>query len=261
MRKLPKLVELKDIKGDLHTHTNHNWISSHDAGLSSMQEMVNKAAQLSYQYIALGDHNPSISSYSNTKLLSLIKDRKNKIDKLKSLREAKGSKRPIKILNTLEIDIRANGSLSLPDKAVDMLDFATVSVHSSMKMKTDKMTQRVLAGLSHSKALILGHPTGRLINKRSSYQLNWDKIFDFCARNNKVIEINAHPKRLDLPDILVKEAIKSKVMLAINTDAHSTEHLDLMAYGLSVARRGWAQKKHILNTLTWNKLRDKINLS
>ena len=114
------------------------------------------------------------------------------------------------------------------------------------------MTKRVIHGLSHPKAKILAHPTGRLINQRVGYELDFDKIFDFCKKNNKALEINSWPTRLDLPDTLIMEAVKNNIKLVVNTDSHAVWQMDLMKYGVAMARRGWAKKNDILNTLGYN---------
>ena len=114
------------------------------------------------------------------------------------------------------------------------------------------MTKRAINGLSHPKAKILAHPTGRILNERSGYELDFDQIFEFCLKNNKALEINAWPNRLDLPDSLIRQAVKYGVKLAINTDSHSLTEMNLMKYGVAMARRGWAQKSDIINTLSYN---------
>ena len=126
-------------------------------------------------------------------------------------------------------------------------------------MDKSKMTERVLKGLSHPKAKILTHPTGRLINQRLGYELDWEKIFKYCKNNHRALEINAFPSRLDLPDTLVRKAIKEKVVLTINTDSHAKEQMDLMQHGVSVARRGWATSSDILNTWSYNEIEKWIN--
>jgi DNA polymerase (family 10) len=118
------------------------------------------------------------------------------------------------------------------------------------------MTDRIIKGLSHPKAKILGHPTGRLIGGREGYELDWDRLFDFCLKNKKILEIDAWPNRLDLPDFIVKEAVKAGVMLVIDTDSHLVDQMILMEYGVSVARRGWAEKKNIVNSLPKNRIDD-----
>ena len=152
----------------------------------------------------------------------------------------------------METDILPNGKLAVDDKSLELLDGTLVSIHSSFSMNKSDMTKRILSGLSHPKSKILTHPTGRLLNERPGYEVDFEKVFDFAKKHNKAIEINAWPSRLDLPDIMVREAVKQGVKLVIDTDAHALWHMDMMRFGVSVARRGWAEKKDILNTLGYH---------
>ncbi len=251
--KIPSLVKLKDIKGDLQMHTSFDIETSHDLGADSMEKMVQKGEKLGYQYLAFTAHNPSISRHTESQINSILKRRKLQIDKLNYSREK--NKKKLFVFNSLEIDIRPNGKLALPTSAFDHLDFGLASIHSSFRMKKDKMTQRILDGLKHPKIKILAHPTGRLLGRRESFEADWEKIFKFCREKNKFVEINAFPDRLDLPDFLVKQAIKIGVKLVISTDSHATSQLDFMPFGVYTARRGWAKKNDIINTLSYNEIR------
>ena len=244
---LPDLVKIGDIRGDLHIHTNYPIDSSHDYGISSMQEMINRAKELKYEYIGLSDHNPSIGNHTKNELYSILSKRKSIIDSIKK------SNKSIRVINLLEMDILASGELAIDNKTLELVDALIVSIHSSFSTNKEDMTRRVLAGLSNPKAKILAHPTGRLLNLRAGYELDWNRIFDFCVKNNKALEINAWPERLDLSDGLVKQAKEAGVKFVINTDSHAISHMDNMFYGVSVARRGWTEKKDILNTLPANK--------
>lgn len=247
---LPKLVELKDIKGDFHIHSSYPIEPSHDMGHNSMEEMLKYAINLGYEYLAFSEHNPSISKHTKQQTINILNKRSIFIEQLKNK-----FKKDIQIFSLMETDILPNGSLALDDKSLSIIDGSIVSVHSSFDMNREEMTERVIKGLSHPKAKILAHPTGRLINQRPGYDLVWDKIFDFCAKYNKAIEINSWPLRLDLPDLLVRQAIGKGVKLVIDTDSHATDHMDLMEYGVSVARRGWATKSDILNTMDYNQVK------
>ncbi len=246
--KLPKLIKLGDVKGDLQIHSNYPIEPSHDLGKNSMEEILEKAKSLGYEHIAFTEHNPSVSKHTISQILTIMKKRKAKIEQLKA------STKSVRILNLLEIDISADGRLALPEEAFNFIDAALVSIHSSFNQPKEAMTERVLKGLSHPKAKIFAHPTARLINQRDSISLDFEKIFEFCAKNKKAIEINAYPNRLDLPDILVQEAKKYGVKFTLGTDAHDNSGMVLMPYGVSVARRGWLEKDDILNTLPYNKL-------
>lgn len=242
---LPKLVNLQDIKGDLHLHSNYPIEPSHDLGKSTFEQMINKANSLGYQYLGFSEHNPSQNKHDESSFISILKDKKNYIDKLNYSSSKKYS---IKIFNGLEIDIKPDGNLAIPDKALENLDYAIASIHTNFTMDKKEMTKRIIKGLSHPKVKILGHPTGRKIQKREAYDAEWEKIFKFCLKNNKALEINSWPERQDLPDTMVRRAIEAGVLLVINTDSHRVGHMDLMKYGVYVARRGWAEKKNILNT-------------
>jgi DNA polymerase (family 10) len=154
----------------------------------------------------------------------------------------------------LEVDIKPDGRLSIDDDCANLLDGMIVSVHSSFSLPKSAMTKRIIGGLSHRKARILGHPTGRLINQRASFEADWNEIFHFCKNNNKAIEINASPSRLDPPEYLTREALEIGVKIVINTDSHAVDQMDLMKYGVMMARRGWVKKEDVVNTLSFNDL-------
>lgn len=243
--KLPKLVELSDIKGDLQIHSNFDIETSHDLGVSTYGQIVKKANDLNYEYIAFTDHNPSKKGHTKQQIVDLLKQKQESILKLN---EQLNYSCIQKVFNSLEIDINKDGSLPVPDEGLDTLDFALVSIHSVFDLSRDSMTDRVLKALGHPKVKLFAHPTARKINEREGVELDWNKIFDFCLENNKWIEINADPMRLDLPDILVREAVKKGVKMTIGTDTHEVSMMDNMQYGINVARRGWAQKVDIINT-------------
>ena len=238
-RKLPHLVELSDIKGDLQIHSNIDIEPSHDIGTSSINQIAQQAKSLGYEYVGLTDHNPSVSNHSEKQIMDLIQMRTNIIH---------NEERVIYMFNGLEIDIQSDGRRALPDAALELLDYACVSIHSSFRQTRKAMTSRVLAAFDHPKVKFFAHPTGRLLQEREGVELDWDQIFDFCVKNHKWLEIDGWPNRLDLPDVQVREAIKYGVKIVIDTDSHAAGQLELMRYGISVARRGWATKNAIINT-------------
>lgn len=244
---IPKLIDLKDIKGDFHIHSNYQIRSSHDYGTASYSEIADRAIQLNYSYIGFSDHNPKVTGHNKQEIIEILKNRKVAIE-----RQMKSKK--LKYYIGLEVDILTDGRLAVPDEAFDYLDYMIVAIHSAFHMSQNDMTARVLKGLNNKKVKILAHPTGRLIGKRDGYELQWDKIFAYCKNNDIAIEINSWPERLDLPDNLVREAIQHKVKLIINTDSHDNSHMDNMFYGVSVARRGWAEKTDIINTYNYKDL-------
>ncbi|HVZ12154.1 MAG TPA: PHP domain-containing protein [Patescibacteria group bacterium] len=242
---LPKLVELKDIKGDLHIHSDYQIDSSHDYGNASMQQMLTRAKELKYEYLGFSEHNPAGKNNDEKQICSILEKRAKFIEKLKE------SNKTIRIINLLECDILASGKLAIPDSAMDFVDGLIVSIHSSFNTPKEKMTERILSGLSNKKARIFAHPTGRLLNSRAGYEVEWDKLFTFVANNNKALEINSWPERLDLPDMLIRDALKKNIKFVIDTDSHALSHMDNMFYGVSVARRGWCEAKDILNTYSY----------
>jgi DNA polymerase (family 10) len=252
VHKLPKLVDLKDIKGDFHIHSNYPVEPSHDLGHDSMQKMIDRAVELNYEYIGFSEHNPSVGNHTNEQIFSILQKRLEKIEQLRM------NNKNIHIINLLEIDILANGNLALDDKSLELIDMAIVSIHSSFKTPKEEMTKRILSGLSHPKAKIFAHPSGRLINSRNPYEVDWKKLFTYVLQNNKALEINSWPTRLDLPDTLVKEAKEMGIRFVIDTDSHAVSHMENMPYGVAVARRGWCEKKDILNTLPYGKLAEWI---
>lgn len=246
LSKLPKLIEQKDMKGDLHIHSSFPIEPSHDTGKDSFETIINKANELKYDYIGFSEHNPSVSKHTKQQIYDLIKKRNEKIEQISK------SNKNVRIIKMLEIDILASGNLSINDKTLNELDLAIVSIHSGFSDNKETMTKRIINGLSHKKAKILAHPTGRLINIRPGYELDWDQVLSFCKKYNKALEINSWPTRLDLPEAIVRKAVDFGVKLIINTDSHAAWQMDMIKYGISVAKRGWAKKQDILNTLEYN---------
>lgn len=214
---LPDLVELIDIRGDLHMHTNFPPETSHDAGANSPEELVAKAESLGYEYIAFSEHNLK-STWSEKQTLDVLKEKQERVQELNE--KLKGKKALKHIFNSLEIDIQPSGKLSIPEKGFAYLDMAIVSLHSGFRGTKSEQTKRVLAALQFPKVRIFGHPTGRRLNEREGVELDWEKIFEICLSQNKWLEINASPDRLDLPDVLVHAAVKAGVKLVIDTDTH-----------------------------------------
>ncbi|MEK6953315.1 MAG: PHP domain-containing protein, partial [Nanoarchaeota archaeon] len=244
--KIPDLIKAKDIKGDFHIHSNYDLKVSHDLGLNSYVELYLKAKKLNYSYIGFSDHNTRFSNSSEKEIVDILKKRNVFIHK--SLIKYKNQN--IDYYLGLEVDILTNGSLALPYKALNLLDYIIVSIHSSFNMDTKTMTKRVITALNNSKVKILAHPTGRLLNKRDGYNLDWLKIFEVCKKRNIALEINSWPERLDLSDSIIKQAVDNSVKLIINSDSHAVSHMDNMPYGVSIARRGWAKKNDIINSYT-----------
>lgn len=254
--RLPDLIQSEDIKGDFHIHTSYNLEPSHDLGDSSLTQILDTASLLGYEYIGISDHNPSIGNHSEKEIISIMKRRKEYYEDKYTSWKKKNNKN-VQLYIMLEIDIQPNGELALPNGAFEYIDAAIISVHSSFHMDRKEMTNRVVTGMRvNPKVRMFGHPTGRLLTKREGYELDWNEIFAVCKERNLAIEINAHPYRLDLPDALVYTAIQNHVPLVINSDTHQLSNMQLIPYGVSVARRGWATKDDIINTLSYNKINE-----
>lgn len=244
--KIPDLVQIGDVKADLQIHSNYNLEPSHDLGQASVEEILKRADKLNYNYVAITDHNPSISNHSADQIVHILRTREKYFQSIMNKKNTR-----CKLFNSLEVDIRPDGQLSLPEQALKHLDFILISIHSSFNMPVSDMTDRILRALDNPKVKILAHPTARLLNKRDSISADWDKIFKKCKSKNIAIEINASPARLDLPDRLIREAQKYELVFSLGTDSHDLEGLDNMVYGVDTARRGWLSAKQIINT--WNK--------
>lgn len=259
---LPQLIELKDINGDLHLHSDFPIETSHDEGVNSMKDILIKAAALSYEYVGFSEHNPSTSRHNAVEIIDLLKRKQERVEEINYSYEKTSNRRVNQLLtrafNGLEIDIKPDGELAIPEKGLDFLDYAIVSLHSSFRMPREEMTKRVLRALDHPKVKILGHPTGRKLGERAGVELDWEKIFSFCLEQSKWLEINAWPERLDLPDSLVREAVIRGVKMIICTDSHAATQMNLMRYGVSVARRGWSEKSDIVNTLEYNDFKEML---
>lgn len=253
--KLPKLVELPEVKGDFHIHSDFNIETSHDLGSSGLIELVQASKKLGYEYIAISDHNPSTSNHNQKQIIDLIKRRNEYIDKFLSSRV---NDVKIKIFKSLEIDISGDGSIAIPDEALNLLDFAIVSIHSQFVADEKKQTTRILNALSYPKVKILGHPTGRQLLKRNGINCDWDQIFDFCAKKNIWLEANGNPLRMDLPDQLIQKAKGSGVKFTLGTDSHASGQMGYMPSAVSLARRGWLTKKDVINCLGYNEVREAV---
>ena len=257
---IPTLLEIKDIRGDLHIHSDFGFPSSHDLGTSPLSEILRMAINNNYEYVGISDHNPKFLGLSEKQKISIISRRKKYLLSQYHAYEKDVKSRVPELLIGMEVDIRPDGSLALSDKAMESLDYVIASIHGSFDLTEEANTRRIQKALSHPKVKILGHPTNRILNGREPISANWEKIFTYCAQNKKVIEINAYPNRLDLPDDLIKQALTKKVNLVINTDSHDVDQMENMKYGVWQARRGYAQKSHIVNTLSVKKLRLMLEL-
>lgn len=239
---LPKLVKLEDIRGDLHSHTDQS------DGKNTIDEMLDTAARKNYEYYCVSDHTKSLTIANGLDEARVLK----RIEEIDAIN--KSGKRKMKILKGAEVDILANGELDLDDSVLDQLDLITLSIHSRMKDTREVMTERVCHAMESKYAHILGHPTGRLLLRRPEFEIDLEKVFETAKRNNVVMELNAHPQRLDLNVGNLRAAKRWGLKVAINTDAHRTEELDFMKYGVFQARRGWIERNDVVNTLPLKEL-------
>jgi len=234
---LPKLVTYEDIRGTFHCHTNYS------DGHNTLAEMVTGAQKLGWEYLGIADHS-KVAAYANGLTEERVKQQQKEIDGL----NAKYTN--FKIFKGTEVDILVNGDLDFSDKVLSSFDYAVASVHSNFKLSEADMTKRILKAVKNKYVTMIGHLTGRLLLERDGYPLNQIDIINAAADYGKVIEINAHPMRLDLDWRMVKYAISKGVKIAINPDAHSVAGLHDVKYGVGIARKGWCEKKDVLNTLS-----------
>lgn len=233
--KLPKLINYKDIKGDLQMHT--KWSD----GSNTVEEMALAAKDLGHEYICLTDHTGKLAIAGALNEKEIIKQGKE-IDKVnKKLNN-------FKILKGVEVNIKSDGNLDMKNSILKSLDVVVASIHSGFKNSKDKITDRMFRAMENENVDIIAHPTGRIINKRPSYEFDAEKIFKKAEETKTIMEINSFPDRLDLNSIHVRAAIKASVKLVISTDAHSVDHLKFFKFGVDTARRGWAEKKDVVNT-------------
>lgn len=238
---LPRLVELGDIKGDLQMHTTAS------DGKTSVEEMAQAAKKLGYQYILITDHSKAVTIANGL-------DEKRAVENIRRIKAARKKVTGIEIWTGAEVDILGDGRLDYPDDLLRQFDIVLASVHSRMTMPADEMTARLLKALQNPYVRILGHPTGRHILKRDSFQFDLEKVFEAAQKAGVILELNGNPERLDLSDRLVKRVRDRGMKIIISTDAHHPDHFRFMRYGVMTARRGWIEKKDVLNTLPPEKL-------
>ncbi len=232
---VPKLVALSDIRGDLHVHT--DWSDGHD----NIGAMAQAAKARGYRYLGISDH-------SAGRGIAHGLDEARLRQQILSIRELNREISGIHLFTGLEVDIRADGSLDIADELLGELDIVTAAVHSGMGQGEAQMTERIIRALENPNVDVLAHPTCRLLPAREPVAVDMEAIFRVAVRTGTALEINAMPSRLDLKDTHTYRARELGVRLIINTDAHSTEHLDFMRFGIGVARRGWCQAEDILNS-------------
>ncbi|MGO9260860.1 MAG: DNA polymerase/3'-5' exonuclease PolX [Bryobacteraceae bacterium] len=235
--RLPELVELKDVRGDLHMHTTET------DGRATLEEMAQAARERGYEYIAITDHSKALAMTNGL-------DEARVVAFAKQVRELnRDGRAPLRLFSGLECDILKDGAMDLAHDALAQLDLVIGSVHSHLNMESAEMTDRLLRALECPQLRILGHPTGRILLHRDAFPFDFDRVVAEAVRRGVWLEINASPERLDLNGALVRAAKAKGARFTISTDAHHPQHLANMRYGVAMARRGWLGANDILNTL------------
>lgn len=238
--KLPELLELPQIRGDLHMHT--TWSD----GIHTIEQMAEHARQLGYEYIAITDHSRSLQIARGLSIDKLLRQREE-IARLNSRWQ------DFRIFAGTEMDILPDGTLDYPDEVLQQLDFVIGSVHSVFRQSKEVKTARVIAAIHNPYVRMIGHPTGRLLSRRPAYEIDLEQVFQAAADTGTIIEINCTPNRLDLNDVAAKRAKELGVKLAINTDSHEIDELYAMRLGVGTARRAWLTADDVINA--WDRKR------
>ena len=242
--KLPKLIEVADIRADLQVHS--NWSD----GKLTMLEMAQAAAKRGIKVIAFTDHSVSLGVTGGLSMERHAEQQKEIEQTQKELGDS------IRILHATEVEIKADGSLDYPDEFLASLDLVLASLHTSLRQPREKVTQRLLNAIRNPHVDIIGHPTGRLIPEREGADLDMDAVLAAAAESGVALEINAHPARLDLEDVYARRAKELGIPISINTDAHSEADLDMLHFGVATARRAWLTAEDVINTWPTEKLLD-----
>lgn len=242
--KLPKLIEEKDIKGDLHAHSNFS------DGVDTMLEMAEGAKRMGFEYIAITDHSSSMGMVRGIK-------EKNIEEYLEKIEDVRKKVHGIHILSGTEVDIEEDGSLYLPDELLKKLDWVVASVHSHFKQTETVMTKRLMKAIENPHVKVIGHPFTRKILERAPIEFNFTEVAKHAKKHGVALEINASPERLDLPDIYIRQAKELRVMLTIDSDSHDKNGFNFR-FGVAQARRGWCEKGDVLNTLSWAELQKRL---
>lgn len=233
---LPRLIELADIRSELHSH------STWSDGKLSIRQMAEAARERGIKLLAITDHSASLGVTGGMKAEDLIRQRRE----IEAVQRELGDS--IRLLQGAEVEILADGRLDYPDEVLSQLDIVCASIHTSLRQPRDKVTERMLNAIRNPHVDMIGHPTGRMLPNREPADLDMDAVLAAAAEHHTALEINAHPSRLDLDDVYARRAIGLGIRLSINTDAHSDTDFDLLHFGVATARRGWVTAEDVINT-------------
>ncbi|HPD61153.1 MAG TPA: DNA polymerase/3'-5' exonuclease PolX [Thermodesulfobacteriota bacterium] len=235
--KLPHLVEHRDVRGDAHVHSHYS------DGTATLEEIAKKAEAIGLEWVAICDHSQSLKIAGGLSLTRME-------EKISAIKKFNQKSKKVTLLCGTEVDINNDGRLDYPDELLRKLDVVIAAIHSGFKQDEKTLTSRIIKAMRHPRVHIIAHPTGRLIGERDAYAVNLEMVLEEAAQTNTALEINAYPQRLDLNDIYSRAAKDKEAKLAIGTDAHILDQMEYLELGVSVARRGWLEKKDILNCLS-----------
>jgi len=245
--RLPSLVELNALRGDTHVH------SVYSDGVMTLEEIATKAEAMGLEWVAVCDHSQSLRIAGGVSVSEME-------EKIKEVAAFNRKSRKVKLLCGSEVDIKNDGSLDYPDELLDRLDVVIAAIHTGFKQDEATITGRIIAAMRHPKVDVVAHPTGRLLGERDAYAVSMESVIEEAAKTGTALEINAYPQRLDLNDVYCRAAKQQGAMLGIGTDAHIADQMEYLELGLSVARRGWLEKRDLLNCLTYEALMKTLQL-
>lgn len=238
---LPVLVERSDLMGDLHVH------STWSDGANTLEQLAMEAKKIGFHYMAIADHSKGLA-------IARGLDEKRLLEQIKAIDELNRKKKGIRILKSTEVDIRMDGTLDLNDEVLLKLDIVTAAIHSGFNQTKEELTNRIVSAMKNPFVNVIAHPTGRVLGGRGPYALDIGKVIQTARETGTALELNSYPNRLDISDTIAKRARETDVKVAIDTDSHALSHFLYLEYGIHTARRGWLEKKDILNALDMKEL-------
>jgi len=239
--KIPGLIEDKDIKGDLHVH------SRYSDGAGKLSEIAEKAKVMGLEWVGICDHSQSLKVAGGMEPDTVY-------EKMEETRKFNQRSKDFKLLCGMEVDILSDGSLDYEDELLSQLDLVIAAIHSGFKQSEEQLTERIMSAMENKYVHMIAHPQGRLLGKREAYPLNMEKVMTTAQKTQTFLEINAYPERLDLFDIYCRKAKELSILIGIGTDAHTLNQIENLYLGVAVARRGWLEKRDLLNTLSYDEL-------